>query len=103
MARTLDHSRNLMYSAAQLADFGCRWPLIEISCTWGSRWYSAPYSTGAGEYPKTKDMEKQHMRDPYSVFGVSQNASDQEIKKAYRESWPEVPSRLCEQPPGRPG
>ena len=29
MARTLDHSRNLMYSAAQLADFGCRWPLIE--------------------------------------------------------------------------
>ena len=25
------------------------------------------------------------MRDPYSVFGVSQNASDQEIKKAYRE------------------
>ena len=29
MARTLDHSRNLMYSAAQLADFRCRWPLIE--------------------------------------------------------------------------
>ncbi|MFR4561721.1 MAG: DUF5685 family protein [Flavonifractor plautii] len=29
MARTLDHSRNLMYSAAQLADFERRWPLIE--------------------------------------------------------------------------
>ena len=29
MGRTLDHSRNLMGSAAQLVDFGCRWPLIE--------------------------------------------------------------------------
>ena len=25
------------------------------------------------------------MRDPYSVLGVSQNASDEEVKKAYRE------------------
>ena len=25
------------------------------------------------------------MRDPYSVLGVSQNASDDEVKKAYRE------------------
>ena len=25
------------------------------------------------------------MRDPYSVLGVDQNASDEEIKKAYRE------------------
>ena len=25
------------------------------------------------------------MRDPYSVLGVSQNATDDEIKKAYRE------------------
>ena len=29
MKRTLDHSLNLMGSAAQLADFGCRWPVIE--------------------------------------------------------------------------
>ena len=29
MRRTLDHSLNLMGSAAQLADFGCRWPVIE--------------------------------------------------------------------------
>lgn len=29
MERTLDHSLNLMSSAAQLADFGCRWPVIE--------------------------------------------------------------------------
>ena len=29
MERTLDHSLNLMASAAQLADFGCRWPVIE--------------------------------------------------------------------------
>jgi curved DNA-binding protein CbpA len=32
------------------------------------------------------------MNDPYSVLGVSSNASDEEIKRAYR-SWPEVPSR----------
>ena len=25
------------------------------------------------------------MRDPYSVLGISQNASDDEVKKAYRE------------------
>ena len=29
MDRTLRHSRNLMCSAAQLTDFGCRWPIIE--------------------------------------------------------------------------
>ena len=29
MRLTLTHSRNLMASAAQLADFGCRWPVIE--------------------------------------------------------------------------
>ena len=29
MRRTLDHSQNLMGSAAQLVDFGCRWPVIE--------------------------------------------------------------------------
>ena len=29
MKRTLDHSRNLMCGAAQLMEFGCRWPVIE--------------------------------------------------------------------------
>ena len=29
MKRTLNHSLNLMGSAAQLAEFGCRWPVIE--------------------------------------------------------------------------
>ena len=42
MARTLDHSRNLIISAAQLADFCCRWPLIEnILYRGSSRWYTA--------------------------------------------------------------
>ena len=35
MERTLDHSRNLMCSAAQLVDFGCRWPVVENILYWG--------------------------------------------------------------------
>lgn len=36
--------------------------------------------------------------DPYSVLGVPSSASDDEVKKAYRELHPEVSSGfLCEQ------
>ena len=32
------------------------------------------------------------MFDPYSILGVSRDASDEEIKKAYQKAQPEVSS-----------
>ena len=32
------------------------------------------------------------MFDPYSVLGISRDASDEEIKKAYRKLKPQIPS-----------
>ena len=34
---------------------------------------------------KHKKAEEDHMNDPYQVLGVPETASDEEIKKAYRE------------------
>ena len=32
------------------------------------------------------------MRDPYSVLGIARDASDEEVKKAYRRLEPAIPS-----------
>ena len=82
---TLRHSLNLARSAMALLELGHWQGTVENILYLGLPAVEELVFTGPLEGRKISKQETEYMSDPYSVLGVKPDASDEEVKRAYRE------------------
>ncbi len=85
MERTICHSENLAISAFHLGEFGYYAPVLENILCAGLQSKTACVFRRMENTAQTKETGvKPKMNDPYSVLGITPQATDDEVKQAYR-------------------